>query len=235
MLEFLKNKKILVVVAHPDDEVLGIGGSISLLVKKGAYIKVVILGEGITSRALNRDINKDKNILLKHKKNINDAKKKLGYHDLSVYDLPDNRFDTVPLLDIIKIIEKEKEIFQPDIIFTHNNGDLNIDHQKTFEAVYTAVRPLENEVVKMLICFETMSGTEWTSPSEPKKFTPNLFIELSEEEVLIKTNAMNCYEFEKRGFPHPRSSKAIKNRAITWGVSIGREYAEPFQIIRIIS
>ena len=91
---------------------------------------------------------------------------------------------------------------------------LNIDHKKTFEAVYTAVRPTENEAVKTLICFETMSGTEWASPSEPKKFSPNFFIELSENEIYNKTKAMNCYKYEKRDFPHPRSSKAIINRGI---------------------
>lgn len=235
MLEFLKNRKILVIVAHPDDEVLGIGGTINLLVKQGAFVKVVILGEGITSRAKNRNIQKDKHKLLQHKKNIEDAKDYLSYHELSVYDLPDNRFDSIPLLEIIKIIEKEKKDFNPDVIFTHHNGDLNIDHKKTFEAVYTAVRPTENEAVKTLICFETMSGTEWASPSEPKKFSPNFFIELSENEIYNKTKAMNCYKYEKRDFPHPRSSKAIINRAISWGVTIGKNYAEPFQIIRIIS
>jgi len=103
------------------------------------------LGEGITSRSDNRDIHKHKNELETHKKNILDAQKLIGYGSLSIYDLPDNRFDSIDLLDIIKLVEKEKASFQPDVIFTHHGGDLNIDHRRTFEAVVTSCRPMEDE------------------------------------------------------------------------------------------
>ncbi len=234
MLEYLKNKKIMVIVAHPDDEILGIGGTINLLSKLGAKIKVVILGEGITSRSNERNINKDKKKLLIHKNNIEDARDILGYHELSTYNLPDNRFDTFALLDIIKIIEDEKYIYNPEVIFTHHGGDLNIDHQKTFEAVLTSVRPIKKETVKALICFETMSSTEWNSTTDSRNFMPNFFIELTEEELIKKIAAMESYIFEKRDFPHPRSRKSIRNRAQMWGITVGAEFAEPFQIIRIV-
>ena len=234
MLEYLKNKKIMVIVAHPDDEILGIGGTINLLSKLGAKIKVVILGEGITSRSNERNINKDKKKLLIHKNNIEDARDILGYHELSTYNLPDNRFDTFALLDIIKIIEDEKYIYNPEVIFTHHGGDLNIDHQKTFEAVLTSVRPIKKETVKALICFETMSSTEWNSTSESRNNMQNFFIELTEEELIKKIAAMESYIFEKRDFPHPRSRKSIRNRAQMWGITVGAEFAEPFQIIRIV-
>lgn len=229
----LLNKKVMVVVAHPDDEVLGIGGTIYKLVKKyKCEIKVVILGEGITSRDRTRNVKKQKQKLLQHNKDILLAKKFLKYQILSTYDFPDNRFDTIPLLDLIKIVEIEKESFNPEIIFTHHNGDLNIDHRLTFEAVYTACRPMANENVKTLITFETMSGTEWISSNEPKKFNPNFFVELNKNELSIKINAMESYSFEKRGYPHPRSPKAIENRTEMWGISIGKNYAEAFQIVR---
>ena len=235
MLESLKNKRIMIVVAHPDDEILGVGGTISLLVKMGSFVKVIILGEGITSRSESRNLKKDLGKLKFHKEDIVLAQTYLGYQELSVHNLPDNRFDTIPLLKIIKLVENEKKIFKPDVIFTHQMGDLNIDHQKTFEAVLTSIRPLKEEKVSALICFETLSGTEWISSGDPRKFSPNFFIELTEEEIIQKVEAMNSYRFEKRPFPHPRSKEGIRNRAQMWGISIGKQFAEAFQIIRTIN
>lgn len=180
MLKYLKNKKILVVIAHPDDELLGCGATMHKLIHEfNCTIRAIILGEGITSRSENRDVEKCKNELAKHKANIHAAAKHIGYHSIGVYNFPDNRFDTVALLDIVKIVEKEKEEFNPEIIFTHHGGDLNIDHQRTFEAVLTATRPLPGENVKGIITFEIPSGTEWRASSDPRHFIPNLFIEIS--------------------------------------------------------
>lgn len=235
MLEYLKNKRILVVVAHPDDEVLGLGGTIHKLNKDyGSNVRVIILGEGITARSDNRNLEKWKSELLVHRSNIETARIEIGYHSLRVYDFPDNRFDTVALLDIIKVIEKEKEEFKPEVIFTHHGGDLNIDHQRTFEAVITACRPLKEEIVKTIITFETMSGTEWRASSDPKHFVPNLFFEIDEKGLNAKIKAMESYEFEKRDYPHPRSPEALKIRAQMWGIANGVEMAEAFQLIRII-
>ena len=148
MIESLKNKKILLVVAHPDDELLGCGATFNkLIVEYNCLIRVVILGEGITSRSDKRDASQWQEQLTIHKNNIKEAQKAIGYQELSIYDFPDNRFDSVDLLDIIKIIEKEKKEFNPSVIFTHHGGDLNIDHQRTFEAVMTACRPLNDEPV----------------------------------------------------------------------------------------
>ena len=179
--------------------------------------------------------NRDKKDLLVHKKNILDSKKYIGYNSLGIYDFPDNRFDTVPLLDIIKVIEKEKNDFKPDLIFTHHEGDVNIDHKLTFQSVITACRPLKNEVAKNIICFETPSGTEWQPSSNSNQFIPNFFVSLSKKNIDSKINAMECYEFEKRAFPHPRSPKALKLRSQYWGMISGSEYAEPFNLIRSIN
>ena len=163
MLEFLKDKRIMVVAAHPDDEILGVGGTINLLANLGAVIKVIILGEGLTSRSEKRDPINYSNKLKIHNKNIIEAKKHLEYHELSTFNLPDNRFDTLPLLEIIKIIEKEKKLFNPEVIFTHHMGDVNIDHQKTFEAVLTAVRPLEDEK-RLFVSVKVVSEKFWALP-----------------------------------------------------------------------
>lgn len=236
MLESLKNKKILLVVAHPDDEVLGLGGSIYQLIKNyNCAVRVVILGEGITSRSDVRDAKIWQKELEVHRKNIEVARLTIGYDSVGIYDFPDNRFDSVPLLDIIKIIEKEKNEFNPEAIFTHHGGDVNIDHQRTFEAVITACRPLESESVRTIITFETMSGTEWRASSDPRHFHPNMFIQLTEEALDAKIKAMEAYEFEKREYPHPRSPEALKIRAQMWGVANGLALAEAFCLIRNIN
>jgi LmbE family N-acetylglucosaminyl deacetylase len=236
MLELFRNKRILIVVAHPDDELLGLGATMNRLINDfDVKTHVVILGEGITSRSDQHDIVKWEQELKIHKENIKSAQDVIGYHIVSAYDFPDNRFDTVALLDIIKVIDKEKESFKPDIIFTHHGGDLNIDHQRTFEAVITANRPLQSENVQAIITFETPSGTEWKSPTDPRHFLPNLFIEISEKNLQAKITGMECYEFEKRIFPHPRSPESLKILAQRYGVMMGGNFFEAFQIIRMKS
>lgn len=223
----------MIVVAHPDDELLGLAASMNRLINEfNARTHVVILGEGLTSRSEERDRKKWGEKLKIHQTNIKQAQHVIGYDTVSIYDFPDNRFDTTPLLEIIKVIESEKDTFQPEVILTHHGGDLNIDHQRTFESVITACRPIKDEVVKTIMTFETPSGTEWTASSDPRRFTPNIFIEVSEENVAAKCKAMQCYEFEKRSYPHPRSSKALKNRAKYWGQTVGCKFAEPFCLIR---
>lgn len=236
MLEYFRNKKVMVVVAHPDDELLGLGASINKLINEyNVRTHLVILGEGITSRSIARDTEAWKLELEEHKRNIETAQKIIGYHSVSIYDLPDNRFDSVDLLDVIKIIENEKLEFQPSIIFTHHGGDLNVDHQKTFEAVVTVTRPMKDEIVEALITFETPSGTEWQAISDPRRFSPNFFISVSENNINKKIEAMEKYKYEKRGYPHPRSPEALKIQAQRWGIANGKDFSEAFQIIRINS
>lgn len=235
MSELLKDKRILVVVAHPDDEVLGLGGTMHrLTVQYNCTIKALILGEGITSRAKERDVVLWEQELASHKANIKKAAKAIGYQSVRVCDFPDNRFDSVDLLDLIKVIEAEKNDFNPEVIFTHHGGDVNIDHQRTFEAVITSCRPMAHEDVRTIITFETMSGTEWRASSDPRHFVPNLIIEISKEDFSAKTVAIECYEFERRPFPHPRSPEALEVRAKMWGITVGCAMAEAFYIVRTI-
>ena len=231
-----KNKKILVVVAHPDDELLGLGATMHKLInEQNCTVKAIILGEGITSRSDNRNPEQWTEELKIHRSNIESARKAIGYESVGIYDFPDNRFDTVALLDIVKVIEKEKQDFQPEIIFTHHGGDVNIDHQRTFEAVITATRPMQDEVVKTVITFETPSGTEWRASTDPHHFIPNIFVELSEENVQAKIKGMECYEFEKRAYPHPRSPEALHIVSQKNGIQVGFHLAEAFMLVRLKS
>jgi LmbE family N-acetylglucosaminyl deacetylase len=235
MLESLRNKRVMIVVAHPDDEILGLGASMNKMIEEfSVRTRVIILGEGLTSRSEERDTYRWEKELEIHRNNIIIAQKAIGYHEVSIYAFPDNRFDTVALLNIIKVIEKEKKDFQPDVVFTHHGGDLNIDHQRTFEAVITACRPMPDEIVKTIITFETPSGTEWRASSDPRNFIPNMFVSISTANLVAKIKGMQSYEFEKRSYPHPRSPEALKIQAQRWGVTIGKEYAEAFCVIRTI-
>ncbi len=235
MDKLFKGKKIMIVVAHPDDELLGLGATMNRLIHElGVKTHVIILGEGITSRSDVRDTDKWKHELEIHHKNIYAAQRSIGYHSVSIHEFPDNRFDTVALIDIVKIIEKEKKDFLPDVIFTHHGGDVNIDHQRTFEAVITACRPMESEGVKTIITFETPSGTEWRASSDPRHFIPNLFFGVSEHNLKTKIDGMESYEFERRAYPHPRSPEALTIQAQRWGVVVGQKYAEAFYIVRSV-
>ncbi|WP_179021405.1 PIG-L deacetylase family protein [Winogradskyella forsetii] len=236
MLESLRNKKIMIVVAHPDDELLGLGGTLHRLINDyNVNTHVVILGEGITSRSNERDVEVWEKQLIIHRENIKSAQLSIGYHNVSIYDFPDNRFDSVALLDIIKVIEEEKNTFEPEVIFTHHGGDVNVDHQRTFEAVITACRPMKEEKVKTIITFETPSGTEWRSPTDPRHFLPNLFFSISEIDLNAKIKGMESYEFERRAYPHPRSPEALKIQAQRWGVTVGANFAEAFCLVRSVN
>lgn len=225
----------MIVAAHPDDELLGLGASMHKWIREeNVTTHVVILGEGITSRSDVRNVDEWKDVLEKHHQNMYSAAKIIGYHSVKSYNFSDNRFDSHALLDIVKVVEHEKENFQPDIILTHHGGDLNIDHQLTFQAVMTATRPMQEECVKAVITFETSSATEWQATCDPRTFTPNLFMEISEEDLQAKIDAMAAYQYETREFPHPRSAEALRIMAQYRGYTVGKKLAEAFQIIRIL-
>lgn len=225
----------MVVAAHPDDELLGLGATMHKLIKEqNTNVHVVILGEGITSRSDTRDTEKWKEVLEEHHANINAAGGHIGYKSIHTYNFSDNRFDSHALLDIVKIIEKEKEEFKPEIIFTHNAGDLNVDHQLTFQAVMTATRPMEGEDVTTIISFETSSATDWQYSGHPEQFHPNYYVGISEDDLLAKLDAMSEYKFENRPYPHPRSLKALRTLAEYRGYTSGNQLAEAFEIVRMI-
>ena len=225
-----KNKSVLVVAAHPDDEVLGCGGIMARSSQRGDNVYVLILGEGITSRDNKRDRGKRDGQIKELQGHIKKAGKTLGVRESFVFDFPDNRFDTVPLLDIIKTIEQVKKTVKPDIVYTHHGGDLNIDHQITFKAVMTAFRPLKGERVKAIYSFEVPSSTEWAS-NKYNSFSPDCFINIKST-MNKKIKALQAYSGEVRDFPHPRSVEAIEVLARYRGSNVGLEYAEALKVVR---
>ena len=226
-------KRLLVVVAHPDDELLGFGASIHRLVRRqGCTARAVILGEGLTARADARDPAMWAADLATHRANIARAAAAIGYASTGIYDFADNRFDSVDLLDLVKVVEREKAEFQPDVVFTHHGGDTNIDHRRTFEAVITACRPLPGEPPRTLLAGETPSSTEYQAACYPQPFLPNFFLSVTEEDVEAKIRGMEAYEFERRPYPHPRSPEALRVLARRWGIATGQAYAEAFMLIR---
>lgn len=224
------NKKVLIVAAHPDDEVLGCGGTASRLVNEGCEVYTAILGEGITSRDDARQPGKRAEEIARLKQQTLDANKLLGVKDVFMFDFPDNRFDTVPLLDIVKVVEKVKEKIKPGILFTHFENDLNIDHKITYQAVLTASRPLPGESVKEIYSFEVLSSTEWRFPLS---FSPDCFFDITQT-IDIKTAALEKYESELKEFPHPRSIKGMKLNAEQWGMKTGVAFAEAFKVVRLL-
>jgi len=225
---FSKKKNILVIAAHPDDEILGCGATIARLANEGCEINTLILGEGITSRDEKRKPKKRASELKTLKEQARRANDMLGVKKVFMYCFPDNRFDTVPLLDIVKTIEKVKNETEPDIIFTHFKDDLNIDHQITYKAVLTAVRPQPDEKLIKLYSFMVLSSTEW---SFGKEFSPNTFIDVSRT-FDKKIKAFKTYKDEMQVFPHPRSAQALEISAQYWGMRVGINLAEVFLLVR---
>jgi LmbE family N-acetylglucosaminyl deacetylase len=223
---------ILVVVAHPDDEVFGCGGTIARLTKEMKDVYVAILGEGITSRFNKREL-ADKSELKTLQNSSKRVAELLGVKELFLYDLPDNRFDTIPLLDIVKIIEALIDKVKPSTIFTHHGGDLNIDHSIVHRATLTATRPIAGQSVKRVYAYEVPSSTEWAFGQFTKGFQANVFVDISVS-LEKKIEAMEIYESEARSFPHPRSPEALRALAKRWGATAGLEAAEAFELIREI-
>ncbi|MCK5013462.1 MAG: PIG-L family deacetylase [Candidatus Omnitrophica bacterium] len=225
-----EKKRILVVAAHPDDEILGCGATIARMIKEGCEAHTLILGEGVTSRDEQRDADSRKAEIEELKGHVHKANKIIGVEDAILKDLPDNRFDSLPLLDIVKIVEEVKKDIRPDIIFTHYQNDLNVDHQITYRAVITATRPMTDETVKEIYSFEVASSTEW---NYPLTFSPDVFIDVSET-IDLKLKSLEQYITEMKDSDHPRSLKGAEHRAKSWGIKTGLPYVEAFKLVRII-
>jgi len=224
------SKKILIVAAHPDDEVLGCFGTVAKMVKEGDEAYTLILGEGKTSRDEMRSIDNKAEELDILAQEIERAGSEIGIKKTFIEKFPDNRFDSVDLLDIVKVISKIKEEIKPDVIFTHYEGDLNVDHRITCRAVITATRPMKGESVKEIYSFEILSSTEW---NYPLSFSPDIFFDISET-VNLKVDAMRQYGSELCQYPHPRSLEGIELNAKYHGMRVGKMYVEAFKIVRMI-
>jgi LmbE family N-acetylglucosaminyl deacetylase len=217
---------ILVVAAHPDDELLGLGGTVKKHFDKGDNVICVIVSQGISSRGLS-DI-ENEIALTNLNDNLTSATDLIGYFKVIRLNLPDNRLDSIDLLDVIKKLEEIILEFEPNIVFTHYNNDLNIDHQIVSKAVLTACRPIKGSTIEKLYFFETPSSTEWNFIES--NYKPNYFVDITLT-IETKLKAMKIYNSEIRKFPHPRSIEALDAIARKWGSVVGYEYAEAFMLV----
>ncbi len=224
---------ILVIAAHPDDEILGCGGAIAKHTQKGDRVDIMILAEGATSRDPQRNRDKRQNELSALAKAAQQASQILGVNSIELLKLPDNRLDSCDLLDLVKVVEEAIAKYQPKVIYTHHRGDLNIDHQLIHQAVVTACRPLSDSTVKTLLFFEIPSSTEWQIPHSATYFTPTWFVDISNT-LQLKLKALEAYTSEMRPYPHPRSLQAVEYLARWRGATIGVEAAEAFILGRQI-
>jgi LmbE family N-acetylglucosaminyl deacetylase len=223
---------ILVIASHPDDEVLGCGGTISRLAGEGHGVHIAILGEGATSRHKSRD--EDSMRAVRELTAVsNRVARLLGAGEPTMCGLPDNRFDTIPLLDIVKLVEDVIDRIGPEVVYTHHGGDLNVDHVITHRATLTATRPVPGSPVRDVYAYEVPSSTEWAFASVGPTFCPNVFSDISGT-LEHKIQALRLYETEIRGFPHPRSPEAIEVVARRWGSVSGVMAAEAFELIRSV-
>ena len=222
------SKKILVIAAHADDETLGCGGTIARHVSEGDTVHVMIMTNGVGARG-------DGNVkaIKERQEAFHKAMSILGVHKTYELDFPDNRMDTIPLLDVIQSIEQLIKEFEPSVVYTHYPGDLNVDHQIVHKAVMTACRPMPGMTVNEIYSFETVSSTEWADINI-NQFKANKYVGIVKE-MDKKMNALCCYHEEMHDTPHSRSKDHILVQAINRGNSVGFEMAEAFQVIRIIN
>lgn len=217
---------VLVVAAHPDDEVLGCGGTIARHAKSGDSVNVLFIADGEGSRGSLEGVGS-------RMRSAIEAARVLGANEPVFLNLPDNRLDSLDLLDIIKHIEIYIQEISPTIVYTHHPSDLNIDHNITCKAVMTACRPLPEHSISSIYAFEVPSSTEWAMPIASTTFLPTRWVDISTY-LDQRQAALQCYRSEIRPFPHPRSQEAIISLARWRGAASGLQAAEAFVVLREI-
>lgn len=222
---------VLVVAAHPDDEVLGCGGTIAHHADTGDQVQVLIVAEGATSRLQQRDREQATDELSALAQATQQAGAILGAQGVELLDLPDNRLDSLDRLDLIKHIEERIARHQPQVVYVHHAGDVNVDHRRLHEAVVTACRPIPGQQVRRLLSFEVASSTEWQPPGSSPAFQPNWFVDISAQWPR-KREALEVYASEMRPWPHARSLEALEHLARWRGAQVGVEAAEAFCLLR---
>lgn len=215
----MSNQKVLVLAAHPDDETLGAGATIAKLSSEGKEVKLITFTDGISARGQN---------LKNRNKSLDKVSEILGISDYSVGNFPDNEMDSVSMLKVCKFIESSVD-FTPDMIFTHQKNCLNVDHQTVYRAALTVFRPQYGHQVKFM-SFPVLSSTDYNPGNN---FAPNIFYDV-ENWVSLKMKALKVYDSEMRPYPHSRSYENVINTMKANGSSVGINYAECFELVRMI-
>lgn len=220
--------RVLVVAAHPDDEALGCGATIAKWARAGARVQIAFMTDGVGSRGI-----AEPGVQAARRVAARKAAQILGAAEPVFGDLPDNRCDGVPLLDIVQDVETLVRQFRPDTVLTHHAGDLNVDHQRVHEAVMTACRPQAGHPVRACLLFEVPSSTEWRAPGSGRDFAPAWFEDVSAT-LALKLQALEAYAGEMRPWPHPRSMPGVEALARWRGATVGCEAAEAFMLGRML-
>lgn len=217
---------VLVVAAHADDEALGCGGTIARHVAEGDSVHVVFLADGVSSRAQGLEQLEPRQAATEQAREI------LGISSVTCLGLPDNRLDSLPLIEVVQPLEALIRNLKPSIIYTHHYGDLNVDHRVAHQAAMTACRPLPGSSVREIYAFEIMSSTEWASVGLAP-FLPNHFVDVSSY-IEVKTLALKAYALEMRPQPHSRSFENVLYRTRSIGHMVGVMAAEAFMAMRVV-
>ena len=216
--------RVLVIGAHPDDEILGAGGTLAQHVRDGDEVHAVVVADGATSRYSDEMVS----VLAESAER---AAKTMGFASLRLAGLPDQRLDTLPAVEINQALESVVADLRPQLVYTHFPGDVNTDHGIVARAAWVACRPYVAPFLVRFAVFETPSSTEWAWPYDAVKFAPTLFVDITDT-LDQKLAALESYHSELRPYPHPRSDRAIRERAAAWGSKVGRRAVEPFQVLR---
>jgi N-acetylglucosamine malate deacetylase 1 len=221
------SRTCLIIAAHPDDEILGVGGTAARHVRNGGRVEVLIVAEGATSRTASRDTAASAGELDALRSAARLAAAELGTQPPRFLGLPDNRLDSLDLLDLVKAIDAVVHEVQPDVVYTHHAGDLNIDHGLVQRAVLTACRPLPSSTIRAIYGFETVSSTEW---GRGEAFVPSRYVAVRDE-MPAKMAALRHYKDEMRPFPNARSLEAVEALARVRGAQAGVMAAEAFTVL----
>jgi N-acetylglucosamine malate deacetylase 1 len=214
---------VLVFAAHPDDEVLGMGGTIAIHADRGDSVTVVCLTDGSSTQYPDDEARR-----AQKNEEAQAAAKALGAKYVHL-DLPDMRLDTLAHVDINRVVEQHIREHAPEVVYTAQ-PDVNLDHRALFDSVSVAARPTPGHPVRRLLTYAPTSSTEWT-PAATNWFVPNWFVDITTT-MERKLEAFACFKTEERPYPHPRSARALEAHAQFYGATVGCEYAEPFVLVR---
>jgi N-acetylglucosamine malate deacetylase 1 len=217
--------RVLVLAAHPDDEVLGMGGTLCLhAAEQGDEVRVVCVTDGSSTQYPG-----DTEVRERKNEEARAAAEVLGVTDYVHLDLPDMRLDTLPHVELNAVVEGQIRDVAPEVVYTPH-PDVNLDHRALFDSVAVAARPTPGQPVRRLLTYAPTSSTEWT-PAATNWFVPNWFVDITST-LDRKLEAFSRFETERRDYPHPRNDRALRAHAELYGATVGCEYAEPFVLVR---
>lgn len=218
--------EVLVVASHPDDEVLGCGGTIGRHIAHGDSVFVCIVAEGGT-------VSYSENLSKVLKESAGRSSNILGVEEVISLDFPEQKLECIPIIDITQSLERVMAKIRPQVLYTHHRGDLNRDHRVVFEATMVAARPLVESPIRRILSYEIPSSTGWMGAFMEDAFMPNVYVNV-EATFGKKLEALQQYKTEMRDYPHPRSKEALEIIARHRGIESGLELAEAFMLVREI-